>query len=920
MLIETHIDANRLLTRCTDRAIGALAKLRSAEAQSDLAGAYYHRAQRNDDAIDLLRAMRAANEAVAIGPKHAPAHFNRALVQQTIGLHADAIVSLDRFLALESDAEWKGEGLRRRNHLARVVSNDAATRWPRIREKYLRPLNDVSSEEVMRDVRVAVAAARELVMNDLLFAHKHNAWAQKNALLIAQAIGSVTGDRYLVDRMRSSQAANQSIEILAKRYPSILARQQFVEGYALFSADRHVDSLNAYRLALDHYGQLKYRDAEAATWARIAGQLRVLGDISESWRAALRAQRAFHGVAGNQWRSTIIAEAATTATVLGYPEIALQYRHAFIESLRAAMVHAPGSVDMNVVSAAYRSRAETYVALGKYAEAESDLAEAARLNAQPVDQRMREILQAQLFHAQAKIAMRSAPARAVEKFTQSLQVGGPHFYGTYRAMLYVERSEANRLAGRETAANADLEQALEELHNEEKTILTQRKPGEMEKLWSSYFGRFRETYELVVRQYVRRKDIVRAFRYAERVRGYEPLMLVLQSTTVPEEFRAALGKFVPMELDAIQAKLPADTFLVQYLVLEQETLVWVVSADGVAQLQLNVSRTEVDDWAAQLQKAVVQQDPPAFEDGLIGPSDALLRDPLASIAKMRAGRAGLPRIVFIADRSMHGLPFNALRDRQARRYLVETAIVETAPSATLYVHSLLRNQAIPHEPRPSALLVLNPAFDNTLPYTQKLQPLPYAQRERETIGKYYPEKSILLGDGATVAAFLAEAHKHTVIHISAHGRPNPQEPHRSELLLAKTATDDGMLTAEELLTSLELDRTRLMIIAACSSAGGAPVGPEGVAPLVRPVLAAGVPAVIGSLWDVGDKAASELLTRFHMHYQLGMDAASALRAAQLDLLNGGDHQVLAWAPFQVIGHASSPFGGPTTQPNTQRSQ
>jgi CHAT domain-containing protein len=89
------------------------------------------------------------------------------------------------------------------------------------------------------------------------------------------------------------------------------------------------------------------------------------------------------------------------------------------------------------------------------------------------------------------------------------------------------------------------------------------------------------------------------------------------------------------------------------------------------------------------------------------------------------------------------------------------------------------------------------------------------------------------------------------------------------------------------------------------------VGPEGVAPLVRPLIGAGIPAVIGSLWDVDDATATELLVSFHRCYQRGSDAADALREAQLQLLhssNAGYRSALAWAPFELIGNASSPFG------------
>jgi len=51
---------------------------------------------------------------------------------------------------------------------------------------------------------------------------------------------------------------------------------------------------------------------------------------------------------------------------------------------------------------------------------------------------------------------------------------------------------------------------------------------------------------------------------------------------------------------------------------------------------------------------------------------------------------------------------------------------------------------------------------------------------------------------------------------------------------------------------------------------------------------------------------------FHRHYRQGSDAAVALQQAQIELLtnknnNSGPRPALAWAPFQVIGHSSSPF-------------
>jgi CHAT domain-containing protein len=276
------------------------------------------------------------------------------------------------------------------------------------------------------------------------------------------------------------------------------------------------------------------------------------------------------------------------------------------------------------------------------------------------------------------------------------------------------------------------------------------------------------------------------------------------------------------------------------------------------------------------------------------------------------------RLVIIPDGPMHGIPFAALRD-PAGKYLVERAVVSSAGSATLFVFSLLRDGTFSANSRPTALLFGNPKFDKGLEEARGLSSLPAAGREVATIGALYAGAAqVVVEEDATVSRFLSSAPGSTVIHIAAHAVTNANTPSRSVLLLAPSGNQTGALSAADLLRNARLDQSRLFVLAACSSAGGAPVGAEGLAPLVRPLIAAGVPAVVGSLWDVEDTTAEDLLVRFHQHFRKGLDAAAALRKAQLEALRDrrvGVNAPLVWAPYQVIGYASSPF--PTT-PNQKQ--
>jgi CHAT domain-containing protein len=81
-------------------------------------------------------------------------------------------------------------------------------------------------------------------------------------------------------------------------------------------------------------------------------------------------------------------------------------------------------------------------------------------------------------------------------------------------------------------------------------------------------------------------------------------------------------------------------------------------------------------------------------------------------------------------------------------------------------------------------------------------------------------------------------------------------------------------------------------------------GSEGATSLARAFLAAGVPTVIASLWDVGDRPTATLSDAFHRNLLAGDDPEEALRKAQLAMLHGGDEagrSPAAWGAFEVFG-------------------
>jgi len=315
---------------------------------------------------------------------------------------------------------------------------------------------------------------------------------------------------------------------------------------------------------------------------------------------------------------------------------------------------------------------------------------------------------------------------------------------------------------------------------------------------------------------------------------------------------------------------------------------------------LETPRKRVEQWSAAIQRGT--KNIAEFGTAIDAAYDGLVEKALTAIPGKPA------RLVFIPDGAMHGLPFGALRDSRANVYVVERAPVEIAGSARLYLHSLRRDAALQASANRSLLCVGDPIAD-----------LPRARSEVTTIAAWYaPGARTLLGGEATIARFLQDAPTSSIIHVAAHSVFDTEAPFRSYIHLAPSASSDsGKLFAHDLVTRFHASQTRLVVLSSCSSVGGGPVGPEGVAPLVRPLIAEGVPAVIGSLWDVKDATTETLMVSFHQHYRNGSDAAVALRNAQIEMLkknkDAGVTSAATWGAFQVIGHGSSPFAPPPPQ-------
>ncbi len=147
--------------------------------------------------------------------------------------------------------------------------------------------------------------------------------------------------------------------------------------------------------------------------------------------------------------------------------------------------------------------------------------------------------------------------------------------------------------------------------------------------------------------------------------------------------------------------------------------------------------------------------------------------------------------------------------------------------------------------------------------------------------------------------------RYRVLHFATHGLLNSQHPELSGIVLSlvdeRGNSQDGFLRLHEIY-NLKLGAD-LVVLSACQTALGREIKGEGLVGLTRGFMYAGAPRVVASLWNVDDRATSDLMKRFYRAmFSQSMSPAAALRAAQTSLrAEKGWEAPYYWAAFTLQG-------------------
>ncbi len=361
------------------------------------------------------------------------------------------------------------------------------------------------------------------------------------------------------------------------------------------------------------------------------------------------------------------------------------------------------------------------------------------------------------------------------------------------------------------------------------------------------------------------------------------------------------GRSAVLDLSQVQALLDEQTTILSFWVMEDQTLAFVVTREGLHTIALPVSQADLSAQIADFRNF------PNLDVAHPESAVTLYTELIAPLKEYLT----TPHLAIVPHNVLHYLPFAALTDGQ--RGLLDDYTLTYLPNASVlpFIH---RNA---DSTGGMPLILGNPTtadFDTTVSLSaerDQLGPLPFAEQEARAVAALYATTALTRA-AATESSVHQQAGETGILHLAAHGHYNPVAPLNSLIALAPDEAHDGWLTAGEVY-GLNLHQVDLVVLSACQTQLGDLSAGDELVGLTRAFFYASTPTVVASLWTVDDQTTALLMERFYTHLRAGMSKAAALRQAQLDLRVDYPNPYY-WAAFVLSGDGGGPGPVPTETP------
>ncbi len=927
-------------------------KPRSPVILNDLAVAYLELGERDQQLMPMLRALDAIERAFARESTRPSILYNRALILQRLYMLASADLAWKRYLAVERDPTWRAEA---EAHARRLEAAVDTVSWKSLLRSPPAHMNAGARADIAARVRRSPQAAREfgfpllgewgtalergeLARAARLLALAREIGAAARALgldqsvsLAVSAIDAAAGDslrlrelsRGHVELERGYGLYNQALEARAapfferaeralraagspaarwaafygaaaalnnvkyangdRRLRDLLAESELEEpalvgktlwalGLSQLRRGSYESAGRLYRQATPYIVRAREAENEGAVAVLLAEDLTLAGRPTDGQAEAFRALRMLSPFRRSTYLNsqlTIVASYARSEG-LGYAALAVAD-----EMVGVAM----GIERPKTKALALCARMRHLIALRRLAHAQADLEQATswaeKIEPGPGGDRVR----AQVQLALGQVTRIRDPRAAIPLLAKAVATYSSFGEELYLPTALYEAALAARAVGKRAQARSWLLRAIEHVERQRASF-----KGTEDR--AAFYETVENVFDEMIGIEMEEGRPEAGFRMLERGRIHAWSAEGRQASSTD-------AGAIPASLAGIGASLPEDMLFVEYALLPESIVIWTASRRGTKHHTVRVPRESV--------AALVEE----FRRGasVSSPASAAARARLFDLLVRPLGRelGGIRQLTIVPDRELYRLPFAALWDRRAGRYVVERYRVRTVPSAAFYVTAAAKETRGPAGAG-SALVVGNPNLDPALAST--LPRLPGAAREARVVAGLYPGSVRLSGPAARRDSVVKLMPAHSIFHFSGHAVFNADKPELSYLALAPDRSGTGGILSAREIGGLSLSNVKVVVLSACSSLSPRASRTGAIAGLAYSFLRAGAPATISTLWDVDDGTTRELVVRFHRLLAAGTPAAEALRQAQIEALKSAQAERSApesWAAFIYTG-------------------
>jgi CHAT domain-containing protein/Flp pilus assembly protein TadD len=945
-----------------DAAVEALRRALELEPHSpalltDLATAYFQRAQQEDRKDDLGAAYEYLSQALRLHPDDPVALYNRAIVAEHQFLYHQALDDWDRYLQVDPRSDWTGEAREAADRLrAKLKDHDASQAAPLLSPAQIAASAAASADAASGDdpnLRSTVDARIEEYLSSAVRSWLPQAYPEKGAadpaaqralFFLADLTSQQHNDRWLADLLRGSSARNftQAVAALARAVNATdiaeydVSRRQAELAEQLFRASGNIAGVlraqfeQTYAAQIERHSEACRRQATAAlgdsekysySWLQIQLGLEdgvcsaLMDDLGTykkmAQRAMDRAQK--RGYGGLYLRSLYFGadekigagdrSGAWRLFITGLQRYwSGQYPPMQGYNLYGSLAYAAESHDQFNLQVALWLEAIGAIGsdtnLLRRAKAHESLARAANAAHEPrlAGQQYAEAARLYALAPQTEASRSNAIENQVRNAQLESRQGRPDdALGRLISMQDQIRPLSNNYLVQMFYSTLGELQLRRHREAEAEQALQPALTLAEQNLASLKSEAERITWKNDA------APVYRTLTEAKLLQGNPQESLEVYESYLGASQRAAPGRRPPSQLASRLPLLSHETVLV-YAALPDGLAIWVCDDRGVHAEWIAKPTEGLQELAARFYD--LASDPKSDLTALRRDGRSLYTALILPVEQRLApGRT----LVIEADGWLARVPFEALVDA-GNHYLIERWPV---------VHSLgqdfearLRNDnnndndgsdnhdAGPISARMPLLVVASAASSQE----QGLPPLTGVAEEADAVASGFHSPRVLKGSEATLRAVKEDLPSAAVFHFAGHSLVTPD---RSGLLLENANADAGSRTETPALLDaaavrkLNVGNMELAFLSACNTESGAGSS-GGFNSVTEALLRAGVPHVVASRWEVMETRA--FIDDFYRTALSGQPVSEAIRGASRNMLaDPRTSHPYYWSAFAAYG-------------------